>query len=363
MDVQDKDIWIFLSHSNKDYEVVRKVRNILEEHNLRPIMFFLKCLDDDCEIDDLIKREIDCRTRFILCDSPNARSSKWVKREIEYVTDIQKEYEIIDITKPIEEIAYSLANIKKDVNLYISYSRYDYELAKHIYSRLIKYDYYIFFDNVTLLPDNFAEQIKASLVNAANKGNILLVYTDNYTRSEWCYRELMITINSAEKKRIILIDLTKDGAENSLKEKVTYIRPKSNDYDDICDLILSTLLNPGNILTYCREFRDGVRRKKDSFEAKRLGNLFYEFAKERDNENSPTGVICMGICYEEGLGVKKNLLEAYSYFSDSVATDGSQFAKERAKNLSKTLFPKSEQQKKNNKNLVELINNFLKRIF
>ena len=257
----------------------------------------------------------------------------------------------------------SLANIKKDVNLFISYTRNDYELAKHIYSRLNKYDYNIFFDIETLISNNFPEQIKTKLVQAAKEGNILLVYTDNYKRSYWCYQELKMSIKSAEKERVILIDLTKDGAENSLKEKVTYIRPKSNEYDDICDLVLTTLLNPGNILTYCREFRDGERREKDSFEAKRLGNLFYEFAKEKDNANSPTGVICMGICYEEGLGVKKDLLKAYSYFSDYVATDGSTFAKERALNLSKILFTKSEQQKPKNKNLAELIINFIKRFF
>lgn len=77
--MKNKEIWIFLSHSNVDYDKVRKVRNMLEEQGLRPIMFFLKCLNDDDEIDDLIKREIDCRTRFILCDSPNARCSTWVK--------------------------------------------------------------------------------------------------------------------------------------------------------------------------------------------------------------------------------------------------------------------------------------------
>lgn len=56
---QNKEIWIFLSHSNEDYDKVRKVRNMLEEQELRPIMFFLKCLNDDDEIDELIRREID----------------------------------------------------------------------------------------------------------------------------------------------------------------------------------------------------------------------------------------------------------------------------------------------------------------
>lgn len=74
---ENNEIWVFLSHSNKDYEKVRQVRNMLEEQSLRPQMFFLHCLNDDDEIDLLIKREIDCRTRFILCDSENARKSHW----------------------------------------------------------------------------------------------------------------------------------------------------------------------------------------------------------------------------------------------------------------------------------------------
>ena len=47
----NNDIWVFLSHSKKDYEKVREVRNLLEEQNFRPLMFFLKCLNDDEEID------------------------------------------------------------------------------------------------------------------------------------------------------------------------------------------------------------------------------------------------------------------------------------------------------------------------
>lgn len=63
--MNNNEIWVFLSHSNKDYKKVRLVRNMLEEQALRPLMFFLHCLNDDDEIDSLIKREIDSRTRFI----------------------------------------------------------------------------------------------------------------------------------------------------------------------------------------------------------------------------------------------------------------------------------------------------------
>lgn len=58
---EDKEIWIFLSHSNKDFAKVRLIRNYLEERSCRPLIFYLKCLSNDDEIDDLIKREIDCR--------------------------------------------------------------------------------------------------------------------------------------------------------------------------------------------------------------------------------------------------------------------------------------------------------------
>jgi hypothetical protein len=46
--------WIFLSHSHRDLHEVRHVRDALEAKGHQPLLFFLKCLDDDAEIDDLI---------------------------------------------------------------------------------------------------------------------------------------------------------------------------------------------------------------------------------------------------------------------------------------------------------------------
>lgn len=44
---------------------MRQVRNILEQQGYRPLMFFLNCLNDDNEIDGLIKREIDSREKLL----------------------------------------------------------------------------------------------------------------------------------------------------------------------------------------------------------------------------------------------------------------------------------------------------------
>lgn len=45
--------WVFISHSHQDISLVRKIRNHLESLGFEPLMFFLKCLSDDDEIDFL----------------------------------------------------------------------------------------------------------------------------------------------------------------------------------------------------------------------------------------------------------------------------------------------------------------------
>lgn len=88
---------VFLSHSHKDIDRVRKIRNIMESVGIDSIMFYLKCLDDDNEIlEDFIKKEIEARNVFIYCKSKNSENSKWVQMELEYIRQIDKNrlYEI-----------------------------------------------------------------------------------------------------------------------------------------------------------------------------------------------------------------------------------------------------------------------------
>ena len=77
---------IFLSHSHKDIDKVRKIRDILETLNCEPIAFFLACMDDrNTELEDLIKREIDARNIFVYCKSKHSERSKWVQKERQYI--------------------------------------------------------------------------------------------------------------------------------------------------------------------------------------------------------------------------------------------------------------------------------------
>lgn len=84
---------------------------------MRPIMFFLKCLNDHDEIDSLIKREIDCRTRFILCDSEKSRKSDWVKREVEYIKSKDRNFDVIDMTVNEDLILQQIEEIKKQATI------------------------------------------------------------------------------------------------------------------------------------------------------------------------------------------------------------------------------------------------------
>lgn len=60
--------WVFISHSHLDIEVVRKIRNQLEECGFEPLMFYLKCLTDDNEIESLIQKTSSCKKDFLVFD-------------------------------------------------------------------------------------------------------------------------------------------------------------------------------------------------------------------------------------------------------------------------------------------------------
>jgi len=83
--------WIFVSHSSEDLPQVRKVRNYLEERDASPLLFYLKALTDPQEFWPLIKREIQTRNFFLLCESQNAENSTWVQRERAAVEEARRQ--------------------------------------------------------------------------------------------------------------------------------------------------------------------------------------------------------------------------------------------------------------------------------
>ena len=141
--IKEEYSWVFISHSTLDFEIVRLVRNALEKRERRPILFFLKCLSQKEEVSSLLKREIDARHRFILCDSKNARASEYVQEEVDYIQSKKRMYETIDLSQinlnspTIEQDILNLIKpFERRTSVFLSYSRDDQFLASQLKKQL-----------------------------------------------------------------------------------------------------------------------------------------------------------------------------------------------------------------------------------
>ena len=132
--------YLFLSHSHKDIRKVRKIRNILEREGFEPLCFYLKCLEEDEEIFNLITREIDAREWFVYLHSENAENSDWVTRERAYIDSTNRKKVInLDLEDPYALVRIT-PEIIKNLRIFVSYSHRDRELAQRIIRQLSAFD-------------------------------------------------------------------------------------------------------------------------------------------------------------------------------------------------------------------------------
>ena len=290
MEENKNEIWVFLSHSHEDYEKVRKVRDLLEDVQMRPIMFFLKCLNDQDEIDSLIKREIDCRTRFILCDSEKSRKSDWVKREIEYIKAKDRNFDVIDMTVPEDLILQQIEKIKKQATIFISYNREEYNLAERVYERLCKYDFDVKFDRYMFRrEEDFEKNIMLAIGKACEKGTVIALLRERVlTENSFVRKELGIAIEKdllRESHSILPFYIDYGLAEKVKNDSILYPLSKycatdlsllscDRRADIIVNEVLKTHYKPGTVLFYANLFADKNLKSYDLEESKKLSNLY-----------------------------------------------------------------------------------------
>src|SRR5271165_1148849 len=136
--------WIFVSHSHKDFEAVRKVRNALEERGHFPLLFFLRCLTDESELESLLRREIEARDFFLLCNSENAADSRFVAEEVNYIKSLAgKIYETVDLDSNWEAQIEAIKALSRRATVYLSYSAGDYATAGDVAAALAQRDFKI----------------------------------------------------------------------------------------------------------------------------------------------------------------------------------------------------------------------------
>jgi hypothetical protein len=169
--------WIFLSHSHKDLDKVRRIRDELEAQGHNPLMFFLKCLDDAAELDDLIRREIEARTWFILCGSANAKASRWVQEEIRIIKGLEgKVYEEIDLDAELETQVEGVTALSKRATVFISHASSDLEVAREIGAALRREDFAVFDPEKDIRPgSSWLDASAGKIEEAAARGFVLIL--------------------------------------------------------------------------------------------------------------------------------------------------------------------------------------------
>lgn len=226
LQIINDNVWVFLSHSHNDYDKVIQVRNMLEKRKFKPLMFFLKCLENDTEIDSLIKREIDCRYRFILCDSANAQASKWVQEEVRYIKEEKKRYcETVNLdTMSIEQVNAQLQKFEQRSTVTILYSNERKNSIKPIIDELLTYDMKIL---VGKLEDLINEANPMETLNElAEVGFVTMMPGANIPPS---FINGFQHVSDTLSKRIIVIG---DKQSASLMDTILY---RIDDYHDLMD--------------------------------------------------------------------------------------------------------------------------------
>lgn len=241
--------YIFLSHSHDDIIKVREIRNFLENDGFEPLCFYLKCLSDDSEIEDLIKREIDAREWFVFVNSENARKSKWVTLEREYITSTNSK-KIITINIDDENsISSALAKITNNLRIFISSSPKDITIARTIKNRLKEKDYLAFF-----APDSvpygvpYEKSVKNAIIKTSKSGCSLVLISKNSIKSAYVKHEIELAIDNCSKIIPVLLgDIEIDDYWKYLLLDTEWYRlpetPTEDEIDKMINLIGTAIIS------------------------------------------------------------------------------------------------------------------------
>ena len=208
--MRNEGCWIFISHSSKDIEKIRMIRNEFEKYGQNPLAFHLKCLKTDTnenknELLDLIKREIESREWFVFCESESSLNSEYVKLEREYVVSCEKKMIWrINLNASDEEILKQVREICEDLQVYISYSNKDYYFVSMLSKELEEKDYYVT-TNRDISNNNlsWAESVSNKIINVSKKGLFLFILTESSIKS--AFVETEINLAKANGARVITL--------------------------------------------------------------------------------------------------------------------------------------------------------------
>lgn len=203
--------WIFVSHSTKDIEGVRRLRNELEARGAEPLLFFLKALEDNQELRLLLRREIDKRHFFLLCDSEAARQSPWVQEEHEYARSFidkkKKRVTTIALADAWEKQTLAIDGMLKLATAFLTYARSDRDRVRPFAELLAEHDVAVWTELLTEV-GHWQATNEDALKKAAENGYLIAFLSPASLGSQWVAHEIAVFQQLAiSGGRLVLVDL------------------------------------------------------------------------------------------------------------------------------------------------------------
>lgn len=210
--------YIFVSHSHNDLDKVRTIRNVLEEYGYEPLCFYLRCLTEDDEVEGLIKREIDSRDIFLYVESENARNSKWVTKERNYISGRKdKTIYTINIDEG-DDINENIKELLKRTRVFISYSHKDRYLFERIKNKLIAKDLKVFDDTELSVGSDWEVSIQNNIEFACKYGCFVTLITSNILNSMFARNELLSALKLCKNEDSIIPIFVDDAVTSDYQQ-------------------------------------------------------------------------------------------------------------------------------------------------
>ncbi len=196
---QQSGAWVFVSHSHHDLEKVREIRNALEKRGHKPLLFFLKCLEnDDARLPELIRDEIRAREWFVLCDSTNAQKSRWVQQEVELIKGMEgKVFETIDLSEDLDVALAKIIRLSKRATVYVSYASADRQAAKFIGDALMAHEFSVTRPEFFSPGQSIVNLLREAIDEAVERGFVLVLLSPSALASPWVKYETEYALQRA----------------------------------------------------------------------------------------------------------------------------------------------------------------------
>ena len=189
--------YIFVSHSHEDIKKVRLIRNYLENREIEPILFYLRCMKDGteeqkAELWSLIRREIDGRDWFLYLDSENARKSRWVQREKEYAEERKNGHIIrLNLDEEMDALEARIEKLGRAMRTYFCYAAKDEELCLKLKDEFRRQDFQVLDLNDAMQPAiDMVLTLVETIDSVSRDGCFIPLITEASCRAEFVHIEI-----------------------------------------------------------------------------------------------------------------------------------------------------------------------------